>query len=216
MICFSVQPGLACSGAHSVSLALTLQLLSCRLCTAPCDAAAHQAAIRPALFTTSSTRQSVLSPPPGFAGLYVSEDVGGILPDFLLTRCATHLTAGFAGLYVSEDVGGAGLSRVDAAIIFEALSWGCVPTAAYLSIHNMASAVAGVAVHFLPWDCSMLQPCCRLSRHAGRLGGCSSALLSIHNMAISTTWQALRLGEGNCCFVWECCLVYAALGAGWT
>jgi alkylation response protein AidB-like acyl-CoA dehydrogenase len=45
---------------------------------------------------------------------------------------------GFAGLYVSEDVGGAGLSRLDAAIIFEALSWGCIPTAAYLSIHNMA------------------------------------------------------------------------------
>lgn len=54
-------------------------------------------------------------------------------------------TAGFAGLYVSEDVGGAGLSRLDAAIIFEALSWGCVPTAAYLSIHNMASAVGCLA-----------------------------------------------------------------------
>ena len=44
---------------------------------------------------------------------------------------------GFAGLYVREDVGGAGLSRLDAAIIFEALAWGCVPTAAFLSIHNM-------------------------------------------------------------------------------
>ncbi|PRW32835.1 acyl- dehydrogenase [Chlorella sorokiniana] len=48
---------------------------------------------------------------------------------------------GFAGLYVSEDVGGAGLSRLDAAIIFEALSWGCIPTAAYLSIHNMVASV---------------------------------------------------------------------------
>jgi alkylation response protein AidB-like acyl-CoA dehydrogenase len=38
---------------------------------------------------------------------------------------------------VGEDVGGAGLSRLDAAVIFEALSWGCVPTAAFLSIHNM-------------------------------------------------------------------------------
>ena len=40
-------------------------------------------------------------------------------------------------------VGGIGLwavtARLDAAIIFEALSWGCIPTAAYLSIHNMAS-----------------------------------------------------------------------------
>jgi len=46
---------------------------------------------------------------------------------------------GFAGIYVSEDVGGSGLSRLDASIIFEALSYGDVPTAAYLTIHNMAS-----------------------------------------------------------------------------
>jgi len=46
---------------------------------------------------------------------------------------------GFAGVYVREDVGGSGLSRLDASLIFEALSYGCVPTAAYLTIHNMAS-----------------------------------------------------------------------------
>lgn len=46
---------------------------------------------------------------------------------------------GFAGIYVRDDVGGAGLGRLDAALIFEALSAGCVSTAAYLSIHNMAS-----------------------------------------------------------------------------
>jgi alkylation response protein AidB-like acyl-CoA dehydrogenase len=46
---------------------------------------------------------------------------------------------GFAGIYVNEDVGGAGLSRLDASIIFEALSYGDVPVAAYLTIHNMAS-----------------------------------------------------------------------------
>ena len=46
---------------------------------------------------------------------------------------------GFAGLYVSEDVGGSGLSRLDAAIVFEALSRGDVSTAAFISIHNMAS-----------------------------------------------------------------------------
>lgn len=40
---------------------------------------------------------------------------------------------------------GAALSRLDAAIIFEALSWGCVPTAAYLSIHNMVCH--GAAAH---------------------------------------------------------------------
>ncbi|MFN3524075.1 MAG: isobutyryl-CoA dehydrogenase [Phenylobacterium sp.] len=46
---------------------------------------------------------------------------------------------GFAGIYVGEDVGGSGLGRLDAAIIFEALSHGDVATAAFLSIHNMAS-----------------------------------------------------------------------------
>jgi alkylation response protein AidB-like acyl-CoA dehydrogenase len=46
---------------------------------------------------------------------------------------------GFAGVYVSEDVGGSGLSRLDASLIFEALSYGDVPVAAYLTIHNMAS-----------------------------------------------------------------------------
>jgi alkylation response protein AidB-like acyl-CoA dehydrogenase len=46
---------------------------------------------------------------------------------------------GFAGIYVREDVGGSGLSRLDAALIFEALSRGDVAVAAFISIHNMAS-----------------------------------------------------------------------------
>jgi alkylation response protein AidB-like acyl-CoA dehydrogenase len=46
---------------------------------------------------------------------------------------------GFAGIYVKEDVGGAALSRLDATLIFEALAGGDVSTAAFLSIHNMAS-----------------------------------------------------------------------------
>jgi alkylation response protein AidB-like acyl-CoA dehydrogenase len=46
---------------------------------------------------------------------------------------------GFAGLYVSEEVGGVGLSRLDASIVFEQLSYGDVAVAAFISIHNMAS-----------------------------------------------------------------------------
>jgi hypothetical protein len=46
---------------------------------------------------------------------------------------------GFAGIYVREDVGGSGLTRLDASLIFEALSYGDVATAAFVSIHNMAS-----------------------------------------------------------------------------
>ncbi len=46
---------------------------------------------------------------------------------------------GFAGIYLQEEHGGSGLSRFDAALIFEALSGGCTSTAAYMTIHNMAS-----------------------------------------------------------------------------
>jgi alkylation response protein AidB-like acyl-CoA dehydrogenase len=46
---------------------------------------------------------------------------------------------GFASIYVKDDVGGSSLSRLDAAIIFEELSAGCTSTAAFISIHNMAS-----------------------------------------------------------------------------
>ena len=38
-----------------------------------------------------------------------------------------------------EDVGGTGLSRLDASIIYEALSGGCTSTTAYLTIHNMCA-----------------------------------------------------------------------------
>ncbi len=46
---------------------------------------------------------------------------------------------GFASIYVKEDVGGAGLTRTDAVLIFEQLAYGDVSTAAFISIHNMAS-----------------------------------------------------------------------------
>ncbi|QRG07978.1 isobutyryl-CoA dehydrogenase [Xanthobacter dioxanivorans] len=46
---------------------------------------------------------------------------------------------GMGGIYVREDVGGSGLSRLDAALIFEALATGCPGTSAYLSIHNMST-----------------------------------------------------------------------------
>ena len=45
---------------------------------------------------------------------------------------------GFAGIYVGEEFGGSGLTRLDAALIFEELAAADPSTAAYLSIHNMA------------------------------------------------------------------------------
>lgn len=48
---------------------------------------------------------------------------------------------GFGGLYVSEEAGGAGLTRLDATLVFEALSMACPSVAAFLSIHNMCAAM---------------------------------------------------------------------------
>jgi alkylation response protein AidB-like acyl-CoA dehydrogenase len=46
---------------------------------------------------------------------------------------------GMGGVYIGDDVGGSALSRLDAALIFEALATGCPTVSAYMSIHNMAA-----------------------------------------------------------------------------
>mgnify|MGYP001766089426 FL=1 len=46
---------------------------------------------------------------------------------------------GMGGIYVRDDVGGSGLTRLDAALIFEALSTACPSVASYISIHNMCA-----------------------------------------------------------------------------
>jgi alkylation response protein AidB-like acyl-CoA dehydrogenase len=61
-------------------------------------------------------------------------DEKSIFPVETLRKAAA---LGFAGIYVREEVGGSGLTRLDAALIFEELAKGCTSTAAYISIHNM-------------------------------------------------------------------------------
>ena len=46
---------------------------------------------------------------------------------------------GMSGIYTGEEHGGAALTRLDAALIFEALATGCPCVSAYLSIHNMVA-----------------------------------------------------------------------------
>ncbi len=46
---------------------------------------------------------------------------------------------GFGGIYVSEQSGGVGLGRLEAALIMEAMAYGCPSTSAFISIHNMAA-----------------------------------------------------------------------------
>ena len=48
---------------------------------------------------------------------------------------------GLGGIYVSEDHGGTGLSRLDATLVFEALSMACPSVASFLSIHNMCGGM---------------------------------------------------------------------------
>jgi acyl-CoA dehydrogenase len=63
---------------------------------------------------------------------------------------------GFAAIYVSEESGGIGLGRLEAALIMEAMSYGCPATSAFISIHNMASWMidsfggAAVKAKYLP------------------------------------------------------------------
>ncbi|RLP24343.1 isobutyryl-CoA dehydrogenase [Mesorhizobium sp. YM1C-6-2] len=46
---------------------------------------------------------------------------------------------GFGGIYVRDDVGGAGLGRLDAVLVFEALARACPAFSAFISIHNMTA-----------------------------------------------------------------------------
>ncbi|MFB2593342.1 acyl-CoA dehydrogenase family protein [Paracoccus sp. p4-l81] len=56
-----------------------------------------------------------------------------------LWRKAAEL--GLGGVYVSDDYGGTGLTRLDATLVFEALSQACPSVAAFLSIHNMCGGM---------------------------------------------------------------------------
>ena len=68
---------------------------------------------------------------------------------------------GMGGIYIGEDVGGSGLTRLDAALIFEALATGCPTVSAFLSIHNMCAwmidryGAAEQRRRWLPGLCSM-------------------------------------------------------------
>ena len=60
----------------------------------------------------------------------------GTIPKELWPRIAE---LGVGSLYVSEAAGGSGLTRLDATLVFEALSMACPSVAAFLSIHNMCA-----------------------------------------------------------------------------
>jgi alkylation response protein AidB-like acyl-CoA dehydrogenase len=69
-------------------------------------------------------------------------------------RAAAEL--GFGAIYVGEESGGIGLGRLEAALIMEAMAYGCPSTSAFISIHNMAAwmidtfGVTGLKEKYLP------------------------------------------------------------------
>lgn len=63
-------------------------------------------------------------------------DAEGIFPREAIAKAGE---LGFCGLYMDPEVGGSGLSRLDAAVVIEELANVDPSTAAYVSIHNMAS-----------------------------------------------------------------------------
>ena len=85
-------------------------------------------------------------------------EAAGTIPKELWSKAAE---LGFGGLYVSEESGGTGLTRLDATLVFEALSMSCASVASFLSIHNMCAAMMDrygsddFKARFLPPVCTM-------------------------------------------------------------
>jgi alkylation response protein AidB-like acyl-CoA dehydrogenase len=93
---------------------------------------------------------------------------------------------GFAAIYVSEEFGGIGLGRLEAALIMEAMAYGCPSTSAFISIHNMASwmidrfGAAEVKAKYLP----SLVTCDRIASYCLTEPGAGSDAASLKTKAV--------------------------------
>ncbi len=63
-------------------------------------------------------------------------EAAGEMPRDMLREAAA---LGLAAMYVPEEMGGAGLTRLDATLVFEALGMACPTVASFISIHNMCA-----------------------------------------------------------------------------
>ncbi|EPX78487.1 acyl-CoA dehydrogenase family protein [Salipiger mucosus] len=114
-------------------------------------------------FALSEEQQAIFEMAQGFGQEHIAPNAraweeAGTIPRELWPRVAE---LGLAGIYVSEENGGAGLSRLDATLVFEALSMACPSVAAFLSIHNMCAKMLDaygseeLRARFLPGALSM-------------------------------------------------------------
>jgi alkylation response protein AidB-like acyl-CoA dehydrogenase len=92
-------------------------------------------------FALSDEQEAIFEMARGFGAEHIAPfartwEAEGTIPKALWPKVAE---LGLAGIYVSEENGGSGLSRLDATLVFEALSMSCASVAAFLSIHNMCA-----------------------------------------------------------------------------
>lgn len=92
-------------------------------------------------FAPSEEQQAIFDMAKAFGQEHIAPfardwEAAGTIPRDLWPKLAE---LGFGGLYVSEESGGSGLTRLDATLVFEALSMACPSVAAFLSIHNMCA-----------------------------------------------------------------------------
>lgn len=82
----------------------------------------------------------------------------GTIPRDILVQAGA---LGLGGIYVSEEHGGSGLSRLEATLVFEALSMACPCVASFISIHNMCAwmidsfGTSDMRAKWLPKLCTM-------------------------------------------------------------
>ncbi|NDV99282.1 acyl-CoA dehydrogenase family protein [Salipiger sp. PrR002] len=92
-------------------------------------------------FAPSEEQQAIFDMAKAFGQEHIAPfardwEAEGTIPRDLWPKLAE---LGFGGLHVTEESGGSGLTRLDATLVFEALSMACPSVAAFLSIHNMCA-----------------------------------------------------------------------------
>lgn len=115
------------------------------------------------MFTLTEDQRSLASTVQDFSAEFIAPhaiawDHDKHFPVDVLRKAAE---LGMGGMYVREESGGSGLTRLDAALIIEALATGCPSIASYVSIHNMVVWMIDrygddeQRAHYLPALCSM-------------------------------------------------------------
>ena len=92
-------------------------------------------------FSLTEEQSAIFDMAQGFGAAHIAPharewEAAGTIPRTLWPELAA---LGLGGIYVSEESGGSGLTRLDATLVFEALSQSCASVAAFLSIHNMCA-----------------------------------------------------------------------------